>query len=263
MRQPAVRRNLDPRPGTSVSTLAYDYSAGSFISEHAHGSDQLIFASRGVMEIHSSQSVWLIPPSFAIWVPALLRHRIRIVAAASMRTLYVRPGLVQRSNPGCEVLSVSPLLRELILEAVQVGRLRLRNAEHCALRDLLVVHVARATPVPVQIRMPKEPRALQAASIICEEMADAPSLHSVCRASGISPRTLQRLFRMELGSDVQAWRHQVRLTKAVEQLLAGSSVKQAAFAVGYKQSSAFVAAFRRTFGSTPSQWAASVSGSKS
>ena len=187
MRQPAVRRNLDPRPGTSVSTLAYDYSAGSFISEHAHGSDQLIFASRGVMEIHSSQSVWLIPPSFAIWVPALLRHRIRIVAAASMRTLYVRPGLVQRSNPGCEVLSVSPLLRELILEAVQVGRLRLRNAEHCALRDLLVVHVARATPVPVQIRMPKEPRALQAAQLSARRW---PMLHRsiVCAARQASAR---------------------------------------------------------------------------
>jgi AraC-like DNA-binding protein len=42
--------------------------------------------------------------------------------------------------------------------------------------------------------------------------------------------------------------------KAVELLIAGSSVKEAAYAVGYHQPTAFVALFKRTFGTTPKAW---------
>jgi hypothetical protein len=38
-----------------------------------------------------------------------------------MRTLYFRPRLVAAFSPGCAVLHVTPLLRELILEAVRIG----------------------------------------------------------------------------------------------------------------------------------------------
>jgi AraC-like DNA-binding protein len=44
----------------------------------------------------------------------------------------------------------------------------------------------------------------------------------------------------------ESWRRQVRLMKAVELLLKGSSVKEVVFAVGYRQSGAFIEAFRRT-----------------
>jgi AraC-like DNA-binding protein len=37
-------------------------------------------------------------------------------------------------------------------------------------------------------------------------------------------------------------------------------VKQAAFATGYRQPSAFVEMFRRTFGATPKAWAAALGG---
>ncbi|HUH62294.1 MAG TPA: helix-turn-helix domain-containing protein, partial [Terracidiphilus sp.] len=46
----------------------------------------------------------------------------------------------------------------------------------------------------------------------------------------------------------------VRLMKAIELLVTGSSVKETAFAIGYNQPSAFVEAFRRMFGSTPKAW---------
>jgi AraC-like DNA-binding protein len=52
----------------------------------------------------------------------------------------------------------------------------------------------------------------------------------------------------------------MRLTRAVELLVSGSSVKQVAFSVGYNQPSAFVAAFRRVFGVTPKIWTEKVRG---
>ena len=61
-------------------------------------------------------------------------------------------------------------------------------------------------------------------------------------------RTLQRIFINDLGVDLDTWRRQLRLTKAIEFIVAGNSIKQVAYAVGYRQPSAFVSAFRRTFG---------------
>ena len=254
MRQASIVRDFDPGRGTSVTTLAYEYPAGFLVSEHAHGSDQFLYASRGVMEVHSGQSVWLIPPSFGLWVPAGTQHRLRMPAAVSMRTLYLRPGLVEREDLSCVVLSVSPLLRELILETVALGELSLRNREHRTVRDLTALHLARATPMPTEIRVPRDPRALRVARRILQDLAEASSLQAACAEAGLSTRTLQRLFRNEVGVDADSWRQQARLTRAVELLVSGSSVKQVAFRVGYSQPSAFVAAFRRRFGVTPRLW---------
>lgn len=206
------------------------------------------------MEVRSDQSVWLIPPSFALWVPARTLHRIRMPAAVAMRTLYIRPGLVKRPDTSCAVLAVSPLLRELVLEIVRIGKLRLKNREHCTLQDLVTLHIARATSISTMIRMPRDPRALNAAKRILDNLTESPSLQTVCKEAGVSTRTLQRLFRNEVGIDADSWRQQARLTRSVELLVGGSSVKQVAFSVGYNQPSAFVAAFRRVFGVTPKIW---------
>ena len=75
---------------------------------------------------------------------------------------------------------------------------------------------------------------------------------------GVNVRTIERLFRKEVGLDFESWRRQLRLMKSVELLIAGLSVKEVAFRVGYRQSSAFVEAFRRTLGVAPKKWVAAL-----
>jgi len=246
--------NLDPKPGVSISTLAYEYPRGSRVPEHAHGSDQLIYAIRGVMEVFSGQSVWLIPPHFALWIPARTYHRIRMHGAVSMRTLYLRPGLASALREGCAVLHVTPLLRELIVETVRVGQLRARHRHERALRDLVVLHLESASPVPTFVTMPVEPRALAVAQPVLADPGQSRPLAALCADAGASVRTIQRAFRKDVGTDFESWRRQVRLMKAVELLVSGSAIKEVAFAVGYHQSSAFVEMFRRTLGTTPKAW---------
>ena len=54
------------------------------------------------------------------------------------------------------------------------------------------------------------------------------------------------------------WPRQARLTNAVELLVAGRSVKEVSYCVGYRQPSAFVESFRKSFGMTPRVWKTSV-----
>jgi AraC-like DNA-binding protein len=254
--------HYDPKPGVAISTLAYEYPPGFDVPNHSHGASQVIYAIRGVMEVRAGHSVWLIPPHFAIWIPARTTHRIRMPGAVSMRTLYLRPGIASRLPKHCAVLHVTPLLRELIVEAVRIGQLRYRNALHCALRDVILSHLETASPVASSVTLPQDRRALIVAQAVMANHADAASLETLCASAGSSVRTMERIFRREVGLNFEAWRRQVRLMKAIELLVGGCPVKEVAFEVGYRQSSAFVEMFRRTLGATPKAWAAALNKSE-
>ena len=253
-------KQYDPKPGVSISTLAYEYPAGHNVPEHAHDSDQLVYATRGVMEVSAGHSLWLTPPHLALWIPARTWHRIRMPHAVSMRTLYLRRGIVPRAMEVCTVLHVSPLLRELVVEAVRIGQLRMKNRLHCALRDLIVSQLQNASPVPMFVALPEDSRALGVAQAFIANQADAPSLDALCRRVGVSVRTIQRAFRREVGMTFEFWRRQVRLMKGIELLVEGCSVKVVAAEVGYRQPSAFVELFRQTLGMTPKAWASALHG---
>jgi AraC-like DNA-binding protein/quercetin dioxygenase-like cupin family protein len=258
LRQSKVLTEYDPKRGVSVATLAYEYPSGFKVAEHAHGSDQLIYAISGLMEVSSGQSMWLIPPHFALWIPARTQHRIKMPGPVSMRTLYLRTGSRARVDAGCAVLHVTPLLRELIVEAVRAGQLRMRNRYECALRELLIAQLQKASPVPTFVTLPREGRALALAQAILRDPAEAKSMAVLCSEAGVSVRTMERIFRKDVGTSFESWRRQARLTKAVELLVSGYAVKEVAYKVGYSQPSAFVEMFRRTFGTTPKAWVSAM-----
>jgi AraC-like DNA-binding protein len=245
-------RHDERRSGFCISTWAHDFPAASLIPEHAHASDQLIYASSGVMEVTLSQTRVLVPPLFAVWVAADTRHSIRMPCDVSMRTLYLRPRLVRARN--CRVLHVAPLLRELILEANRIGGLLTRKRSHAALRDVIVAQIAKSAPIPTALTLPSDPRAKRLAEATLADPTAKRKLDDRCRALGMSVRTLQRLFRRELGMNYESWRRQVRLLKAIELLATGARIKAASAAVGYRQTSSFIAVFSRHFGLTPRAW---------
>jgi AraC-like DNA-binding protein len=258
-----VITGYDPRRGVSVSTLAWEYPRGYRVHEHAHGSDQLIYAIRGVMQVSAGSAVWLIPPQFGIWIPARTSHSIQMPSPVSMRTLYMRRGLVARLPAGCAVLHITPLLRELIVEAVRIGELRRRNRLHCALGDLLASHLETASPVPISLTLPRDRRARAVADAVMGHPEERRTFAALCESAGAGVRTIQRIFRRETGSDFEFWRRQVRLMRAIELLVSGQSVKEVAYALGYRQPTAFVEMFRRALGATPAAWIRDLHGGAS
>lgn len=253
MRQGASTE-FDPPRGVAIATLAYDYRPGHRVADHAHASDQLLFAISGAMEVSALHKLWLIPPQFAVWIPAGTTHRIRMSGAVSMRTLYLRRGLTNMPAT-CAVLYVAPLLRELIVEAVRLKQLRASDPLHRTLRDLIVNQIEHAAPIPIVVAMPADKRALTVAQAVMADHAGCPPLPSLCRSAGVSVRTVERVFQREVGLTFELWRRQARLMKAIELLAGGASVKGVTFEVGYQRASAFVEMFRKTMGATPKAWA--------
>jgi len=59
---------------------------------------------------------------------------------------------------------------------------------------------------------------------------------------------------VETKMTVGEWRRRLRLLHGVRLLAGGESVTNAAIDSGYASTSAFIAAFKRTFGMTPSRY---------
>ncbi len=249
-----ILTDYDPGPGYSISTLAYEYPADFHVSVHAHGADQLVYATRGLMEVRAARSLWLIPPEFAVWIPARTPHQIQMRGCVSMRTLYLRQGLVPDLPDRCFVIHVLPLLRELVVEIVRIGQLRSRNRLHRALRDLLASQLQNAPAVPTSVRLPTDNRALAVARDMMENQGYGASLASLCSRAGVSVRTFERIFLRDVGMTFEEWRRQARLMTAIELQVRGCTVKETAYRVGYRQTSNFVEIFRQTLGTTPRAW---------
>ncbi len=220
---------------------------------HTHSAHQLLFASSGAMTVTGDRTSWMIPPGRAVLIPAGIPHSIRMWGEVAMRSLYFpvnAPAPVFDANT-CRVISVSPLLRELILRVAEMAALDSRVTVEARLMSVLMDELATAHIEPLLLPLPSDVRALAAAECVLKNPADEATAEALGRRCGLSARTLERLFRAETGMRFGLWRQKARLLESVRVLVEGGSVTDAALESGYSSVSAYIAAFKQTFGCTP------------
>jgi AraC-like DNA-binding protein len=237
----------------AVRCLAATYYGGFHIKPHRHHWGQLIYAATGVMRVRAVGMLWIVPPARAVWVPAGTEHEIHGLGDFAMRTLYFT-GALNTELPGqCCAIDVAPLLRELVLEAVERCPIDEDDEPGVRLARVAIECIVRARALPLQLPLPRDPRAVCLAEILRKNPATQASLAELARDAGASTRTIQRLFLAETGLPFVQWRQRLRLLHGATMLGAGGSVTEAGLEAGYSGTSAFIAAFRKHFGVTPSR----------
>lgn len=240
-------------PHFLIRTMAAELADGDTIAPHAHGWGQLIYAASGVVTVWTEHGSWIVPPHWAVWAPPGVRHGLRFTGVASLRTLYVRPGVASPSSRSA-IVPVSPLLRELILRAVQLGMLDAREHTHRSIVDLIVQECSTSAAPPLDLPLPRHQRLREIAEHLSQRPRDRTGHAALARRFGLSVRTLERGFTSETGLSLGQWRRQARFMHALRQLGAGESVKRAAAEAGYRTPSAFIAAFRASLNTTPGRY---------
>lgn len=82
---------------TSLFTIHRAFKKqGESLPLHAHGEGQLTFAASGIVQIHTDQGIWLVPPRLAAWIPSGVRHRIEIMADAELWIVLCQSSAIQK-----------------------------------------------------------------------------------------------------------------------------------------------------------------------
>lgn len=243
-----------------LRSLGMRLPPGYRIEAHHHDWHQLVYATEGVLTVATETGAWVVPPERGVWIPAGLRHSVRMTGTVRMQTLYARPrGSEAWAGAGaeplwpttCSVLGVTPLVRELILEVVRIGMLFSDVEDHVRLAAVLASRLENIREVPLEVTLPTDPRARRVADRAREDLAVQRTIAELSVGCGASARTVERIFRRETGLTFARWLQRVRALRALELLASGESVTRAALAVGYDSPSAFIAMFKRVLGRTP------------
>jgi AraC-like DNA-binding protein len=239
---------------SEITTLTHNYPHGHIIPLHFHDRDQIVYASRGVMTIRTETGTWVVPPHRAVWIPEGMPHTITMSGLVAMRTLYLKPRLARTLPRDCCVVNVSPLLRELVLHTCRLGALRKRTKSNEYLIGVILDQLDVVEMVPLQLPHLSDPRARRVADVFTTNPSDERRLAQICKGSGASRRTIERLFREEVGMTFGKWRQQLRLMHALRLLAEGAKVTHAALEAGYSTPSAFISMFRKSLGTTPTEY---------
>lgn len=237
-----------PRP---VLSRAESLPAGSHTRLHAHDWAQFSYALSGVLEVRTVQASFMAPPQRAIWVPAGVEHVVTTSTPTEMRSLYISESALQMVPPTCRVLTVTPLLRELI---VALSRFPVEYDEAGAAGRLVAVlfdELQGLEELELNLPLPRDRRLQQLCAGLQTHPDDRRTLDEWGGVLGLSARSLARLFQQETGMSFGQWRLRLRLLLALGALEQGESVTRVALDSGYESTSAFIAAFRDVFGVTP------------
>lgn len=240
-----------PRPVLAVAT---DYPPDARIPPHTHVRAQLVHAVAGVMRVTAEDGLWVVPPGRALWVPAGTRHAIAARGRLAMRTLYIEPAALPELPRRCAVVAVGPLLRALILRATGLPAAYDEAGPEGRLMAVLLDELRLLPTIPLHLPKGQDPRLARVTEALEAVPGDPRPLEDWAREAGASARTLARLFQRETGMTFAAWRQQARLLQALIGLAEGRPVTGLALDLGYASPSAFIQAFKRAFGTTPSRY---------
>ncbi|MDF3836030.1 helix-turn-helix transcriptional regulator [Cupriavidus basilensis] len=240
----------------SVVVTANDYPAASTFPAHAHRRGQFAYAACGTISVQTPGGSWLVPPQRACWIPVGVVHEMQMSGPVTMLNTFVAADAARAAGlpDDCRVFGVSPLLRHLLAEAVDLPALYQPDARAGKIMSLLLDEIAVMPSLSLHAPLPAEPRLAR----LCRDLLASPSLGAdidkMAARAGMSRRTFTRTFRAQTGVSFTQWRQQACLLSALERLGNGESVTRVALDLGYGSPSAFTALFRRVLGQSPSRY---------
>jgi AraC-like DNA-binding protein/quercetin dioxygenase-like cupin family protein len=241
---------LDQAEG-EVLALATDYPAGHHIAYHFHSQSQLLHAVTGVAMVTTKAGRWMVPPHHALWLPAGIEHAVDMLGDVAMHSIYVRPNAVDGLKEHLHVVALTPLMDNLIREAVSLPADAAANARAALVMGLLLHEIPNLPERPLSLPFPADRRL----TALCHDFLKSPSPHTdIDRWAdelGMSRRSFTRMFRRETGVSLSTWRQQACLLAALPRLTRGEQVTSVALDLGYNSVPAFTTMFKRMLGTPP------------
>lgn len=249
-----IEPDLVPRPATAFGVTTD--SLGMEVEVHQHRKGQLIYVTRGVATCEVAKGLWIVPPQCAVWVPGGTPHSAKSVGAIECHGLFVDAPSARTMPKTCCTVSVSPLLRELLLRCAKFPTLYSVKGPESRLVAVLLDELAAAPVEKLHLPMPSDGELRKIADTLTAGPSDRATVQEWADRIGVSERTLRRQVLQETGMSFGRWRQQFHIILALQWLSQGASVQSVATDLGYESASSFVFMFRKALGSSPARYMA-------
>jgi AraC-like DNA-binding protein len=255
LRYPWLNLDVDDLSRPVIAVRVDVIGTKAEVPNHRHRKGQLVFSLGGGVTCRVPSGLWMAPPHCAVWVPSGMPHSNLATANARIFFVYIEPRAVDLPDQ-CRTLSISPLLRELIVELSD--RVEDDGARGELLTSLLLTELPRMPVQRLHLPLSSEPRLKRIAAGLAEDPADRSTLAEWAHRVALSESSLARLVVRETGLSFGRWRQQLHLIVAMRELASGASVQQVSADLGYESVTAFITMFKKALGKPPAKYLSSV-----
>ncbi|AUC99892.1 AraC family transcriptional regulator [Bradyrhizobium sp. SK17] len=228
---------------------------------HRHSEGQLVLALKGGVTCEVANSIWMVPPTCAVWVPGGMTHSIRATANARICFLFVKAGTTQLPTECC-TLSITPLIRELIQHLADLAQEFEIDSPAGRLVGVLLEQLVQMPVEKLHLPMPDDKRIRRIAEMLSDDPADRSTFPTWASRVAMNERSLSRLMLKETGLSFGRWRRQLHLLVALRELSAGATVQEVSGALGYESVTAFITMFKKALGKPPARYFADMQQSR-
>lgn len=244
-----------PRP-----VVAYGVMPGDFgeieLDFHHHAKGQVILVQNGALSCEVEGGLWIVPPRSALWIPGGAVHAIKMTGLVEGYGAFFTPEVGASLPAECCAVSVTPLLRELLVRASGLPILYEESGANSRLMEVLLDELGAANVEHLHLPMPTDARLRKLADIMLASPSDRNTADIWAKRVGLSERTLMRLIVRETGMSFGRWRQQLGVMMAIKWLAGGHSIQQVAIELGYESVPSFVTMFRKVLGTPPGRYMA-------
>lgn len=246
-----MKRTTDlPQRPPPVVGFGDHYAAGFVDQPHTHDRGQVSVILAGTVTINTDEGSFALQPNHGIWIPPGTLHQAICRIDTLFQVVYVDPGFAG-VDLSTRMFEASALLRGLVDEIVAMRFDFTMDDRMSTIGRLLIDEIGRAPWITDRLPFPADYRLRRVCEMIVADPGDSHDLDFWAREAGMARRTFTRLFQLELGMGFAAWRRRVRVTEAASRIVAGQSIAEVAFDLGYDNASSFSMMFHRTFGAPP------------
>ena len=197
MTEPWIYRNEYDHIPRPIVARARSYPPSFELDWHTHGRGQFVYAASGVVVLSTPYGAWVAPPERAVWTPAGMPHSVRMVGAVETRSVLLDEDAAHLLGPQSAVMSVSPLLRQLLIAAADLPLEYDLNGRDGLVMSLLAAELANAPRVDLSVPFPVSPKL----AARCHAFLETPDIHATidswCGELGMDRRAFTRAFRRE------------------------------------------------------------------
>jgi len=151
-------------------------------------------------------------------------------------------------------ISISPLLKELIIYLTKEDPFYLEGSETAKLASTLLYQITQMRCRQFDFTIPKDPRLKGLAHYLLANPDDRKTIAQWAKQYSLSERTFTRLVKKDIGITFGHWKRQLHLILALRMLDEKKSVQIIADNLGYESVSAFIVFFKKMLGKPPMQY---------